>query len=81
MCGITAYCGNGFALPLSLIHIQMCIRDSPNAGAVAVFDTAFHQTLEPKCYIYPIPYKFYTDYKVRKYGAQDVYKRQGQGWV
>ena len=41
----------------------------PNAGAVAVFDTAFHQTLEPRCYIYPIPYKFYTDYKVRKYGA------------
>ena len=41
----------------------------PNAGAVAVFDTAFHQTLEPRCYIYPIPYKYYTDYKVRKYGA------------
>lgn len=36
---------------------------------MAVFDTAFHQTLEPRCYIYPIPYKFYTDYKVRKYGA------------
>ena len=41
----------------------------PDAGAVAVFDTAFHQTLEPRCYIYPIPYKYYTDYKVRKYGA------------
>lgn len=41
----------------------------PSAGAVAVFDTAFHQTLDPRCYIYPIPYKFYTDYKVRKYGA------------
>lgn len=41
----------------------------PNAGAVAVFDTAFHQTLEPKAYIYPIPYHFYTDYKIRKYGA------------
>ena len=41
----------------------------PEAGAVAVFDTAFHQTLDPKCYIYPIPYKYYTDYKVRKYGA------------
>ena len=42
----------------------------PEAGAVAVFDTAFHQTLDPKCYIYPIPYKYYTDYKVRKYGTQ-----------
>ena len=41
----------------------------PSAGAVAVFDTAFHQTLQPKCYIYPIPYKFYTENKVRKYGA------------
>lgn len=40
----------------------------PNAGAVAVFDTAFHQTLEPKCYIYPIPYKYYNEYGVRKYG-------------
>lgn len=41
----------------------------PSAGAVAVFDTAFHQTLDPRCYIYPIPYRFYTDYKIRKYGA------------
>lgn len=41
----------------------------PNAGAVAVFDTAFHQTLEPRCYIYPIPYKFYEENKIRKYGA------------
>ena len=35
----------------------------PNAGAVAVFDTAFHQTLEPKSYIYPIPYKYYVETK------------------
>ena len=41
----------------------------PNAGAVAVFDTAFHQTLEPRCYVYPIPYKFYEENNVRKYGA------------
>lgn len=41
----------------------------PDAGAVAVFDTAFHQTLEPRCYIYPIPYKFYEENKIRKYGA------------
>ena len=41
----------------------------PNAGAVAVFDTAFHQTLEPRCYVYPIPYKFYEENKIRKYGA------------
>ncbi|WP_249029907.1 acetate/propionate family kinase [Tannockella kyphosi] len=41
----------------------------PSAGAVAVFDTAFHQTLEPRCFIYPIPYKFYEEHNVRKYGA------------
>ncbi len=41
----------------------------PSAGAVAVFDTAFHQTLKPKCYIYPIPYRFYQEHKIRKYGA------------
>ena len=41
----------------------------PNAGAVAVFDTAFHQTLEPRCYVYPIPYRFYEEHKIRKYGA------------
>ncbi len=41
----------------------------PNAGAVAVFDTAFHQTLLPKCYVYPIPYKFYEEHGIRKYGA------------
>lgn len=41
----------------------------PNAGAVAVFDTAFHQTLEKRCYIYPIPYKYYEENMVRKYGA------------
>lgn len=41
----------------------------PNAGAVAVFDTAFHQTILPKCYVYPIPYKFYEEHGIRKYGA------------
>ena len=55
----------------------------PNAGAVAVFDTAFHQTLEPRCYIYPIPYKFYEENGIVKYinanqsmddGWQDVKK-------
>ncbi len=51
----------------------------PEAGAVAVFDTAFHQTLDPKCYIYPIPYKYYTDYKVRNmcaHGTSHFYVSQ-----
>ncbi len=41
----------------------------PTAGAVAVFDTAFHQTLEPKSFVYPIPYRFYKEHGIRKYGA------------
>lgn len=41
----------------------------PNAGAAMVFDTAFHQTMLPKCYVYPIPYKFYEEHGIRKYGA------------
>ena len=55
--------------PANLIGIRACQELMPKAPMVAVFDTAFHQTLEPRCYIYPIPYRFYTDYKVRKYGA------------
>lgn len=35
---------------------------------VGVFDTAFHQTLEPKAYMYAIPYEYYEKYKIRKYG-------------
>lgn len=41
----------------------------PDVTAVAVFDTAFHSTMPATAYRYPIPTKYYTDYKVRKYGA------------
>lgn len=41
----------------------------PQIEHVFVFDTAFHQTMEPNSYLYPVPYEWYTDYKVRKYGA------------
>lgn len=41
----------------------------PNIEHVFVFDTAFHQTMEPDSYLFPVPYEWYTDYKVRKYGA------------
>jgi len=55
--------------PAHLIGIA-AFRDAlPNVGAVTVFDTAFHQTIPERNYIYPIPYEYYTDHKVRKYGA------------
>ena len=41
----------------------------PNIGHVFVFDTAFHQTMPPESYLYPVPYEWYKDLKVRKYGA------------
>ena len=40
----------------------------PNVPMVAVFDTAFHQTMPAKAYVYQIPYRYYTSYKIRKYG-------------
>ena len=39
-----------------------------NIPMVAVFDTAFHQTMPPKAYIFPIPYRYYEDYHIRRYG-------------
>ncbi|MBM7636716.1 acetate kinase [Streptococcus saliviloxodontae] len=41
----------------------------PDITSVAVFDTAFHTTLNDYAYLYPIPRKYYTDYQIRKYGA------------
>ncbi len=41
----------------------------PDAMQTVTFDTAFHQTMEPENYMYAVPYEWYTDYKVRKYGA------------
>lgn len=41
----------------------------PTALEAVTFDTAFHQTIEPVNYLYAVPYEWYTDYKVRKYGA------------
>jgi len=54
--------------PANLIGIEACKALMPNVPMVAVFDTAFHQTMPEKAYMYGIPYDCYTDYKVRKYG-------------
>lgn len=40
----------------------------PNIPQVVVFDTAFHQTIKPENYLYALPYKYYTEYKIRRYG-------------
>ncbi len=54
--------------PCSLIGIRACQELMPGKPMVAVFDTAFHQTIPEERYIYPIPYKYYKKYKIRKYG-------------
>ena len=54
--------------PANLMGIRACMQLMPGKPNVAVFDTAFHQTMPPKAYRYAIPTKFYTEYAVRKYG-------------
>ncbi|MDR0308605.1 MAG: acetate kinase, partial [Coriobacteriales bacterium] len=54
--------------PPALTGIKACIDLMPNAAQVAVFDTAFHQTMPPKAYMYALPYDMYTDMKIRRYG-------------
>ena len=54
--------------PATVLGINACKKVLPNKPMVAVFDTAFHQTISKEKYIYPIPYEYYEKYHVRKYG-------------
>ena len=54
--------------PGEIAGIKAMIECLPNVKQVAVFDTAFHQTMPRESYMYAVPYSWYTDYKVRKYG-------------
>ncbi|MEI7904168.1 MAG: acetate kinase [Candidatus Firestonebacteria bacterium] len=54
--------------PPNLAGIIATTHLLPGVTQVAAFDTAFHQTIPPTAYIYPIPYDYYTKYRVRKYG-------------
>ena len=55
--------------PAAVEGMKACKKIAPNIKMVAVFDTAFHQTLPKERYIYPIPYEYYKKYGIRKYGA------------
>lgn len=55
-------------IPANLIGIRVCKELMPDVPMVAVFDTAFHQTMPEKAFLYGIPYRYYKDYKVRRYG-------------
>ena len=54
--------------PANLIGINACKELMPGVPMVAVFDTAFHQTMPEKAYLYGLPYEDYENYKVRRYG-------------
>ncbi len=54
--------------PANLIGINACEKLMPKTPQVAVFDTAFHQTMPERAYLYAIPYEYYEKYKIRKYG-------------
>jgi acetate kinase len=66
--------------PPAMTGIKACLevfgKDVPN---VLVFDTAFHQTMPPKAYIFGVPYKYYEQYKVRRYGAHGTSHRYVSG--
>ena len=54
--------------PANLMGIRACQKVLPNVPQVAVFDTAFHQTMPPKAFRYALPKKYYTELHMRKYG-------------
>ena len=54
--------------PANLIGIEACESLMPGTPQVVVFDTAFHQTMPEKAYMYGLPYGYYEKYKVRRYG-------------
>ena len=54
--------------PVNVVGIEALQKDLPDCPQVAVFDTSFHQTMEAKNYIYPLPYRFYEEDSIRRYG-------------
>lgn len=54
--------------PANLVGYRAFAKELPNVRHVAVFDTAFHQTMPKDIYTYPIPYEYYTKFKIRSYG-------------
>ena len=61
--------------PAGLAGIKACKKLLPKVPMVAAFDTSFHQTIPETAYIYQLPYKYYEDYKIRKYGFHGISHR------
>lgn len=61
--------------PAAVACIRLLQERLPNIPQVAVFDTAFHQTMPPKAYMYPLPMRYYEDLHIRRYGAHGTSHR------
>lgn len=61
--------------PPALLGIKVCMEFMPNVKHVAVLDIAFHSTMPEKAYMYAIPYEFYAENKIRRYGAHGTSHR------
>ena len=61
--------------PPAAACIQYSLEKMPNTPQVAVFDTAFHATMPPKAYMYPLPMRYYKEYHIRRYGAHGTSHR------
>lgn len=55
--------------PAHLVCYKAFVKALPHIGHVFVFDTAFHQTMSAESFLFPVPYDWYTQYKIRRYGA------------
>ena len=67
--------------PAGLAGIEAAKALLPNVPMVAVFDTSFHQKIPEKAYIYQLPYKYYEDYRIRKYGFHGISHRYIAGRI
>ena len=67
--------------PAVIIGIKACKKLMPTTPMVAVFDTAFHQTITKEKFLYPIPYKYYEKYGIRKYGFHGTSHRYVSGRI
>jgi len=54
--------------PANIIGVEACEAQLPNVPQIAVFDTSFHQTMPRKAYLYALPYEYYENHKIRRYG-------------
>ena len=68
-------------MPANLMGIESCQKVMPGTPNVAVFDTAFHQTMPPKAFLYAIPYDYYKRLKIRRYGFHGTSHRYVAGIV